>query len=299
MYPEKLNEISQSQRERIFHIDFRLFFLGTITRNDLVSRFGIKEAAATRDIALYRDVATENLEYDAAAKMYLSTDCFRPVFRHSAQHALMALTTGIGDDSIGNHQPLVWSDIPPQLSVPDINVLAGITSGIHQVRPVEIEYYSTSSGRTKRTIVPFSLVSNGLRWHVRAFDRKSEEFRDFVLTRMDSARLKENDVSPYERKEADNQWNRIVELELVPHPNPDNLAHPETIARDFHMEQGILHLQVRAAVAGYLLRRWNVDCSEDHRLKGREYQLWLANNPTLYGVSNASLAPGYKKASDQ
>ena len=27
-------------------------------------------------------------------------------------------------------------------------------------------------------------VRKGIRWHVRAFDRKSREFRDFVLTRM-------------------------------------------------------------------------------------------------------------------
>lgn len=299
MQLEKLNEISQTQKERIFHIDFRLFFLGTVTRNDLVSRFGIKEAAATRDLALYREIAPDNLEYDAVAKQYVSTESFRATFRHSAEHALMALTTGIGDDSIGDHQPLVWCNIPPQLSVPNVDVLARVSSGIHQKRPVDIVYHSTTSGQTTRTIIPFSLISNGLRWHVRAFDRKSGEFRDFVLTRMDSATIQDNDVSPHESKESDIQWNRIVELELVPHPNPKNLAHPETIARDFHMEEGVLRLQVRAAVAGYLLRQWNIDCSEDHSLKGREYQLCLCNHPTLYGVKSAFLAPGYLKVDNQ
>ena len=55
----------------------------------------------------------------------------------------------------------------------------------------------------------------------------------------------------------------------------------------------MLKLQVRAAVAGYLLRRWNVDCSADHRLDRPEIHLWLQNRQTLYGVENLAIAPGY------
>lgn len=54
-----------------------------------------------------------------------------------------------------------------------------------------------------------------------------------------------------------------------------------------------LNINVRAAVAGYLLRRWNIDCSENHSLKGNEYHLWLKNYPALYGVENLVIAPGY------
>ncbi len=82
----------------------------------------------------------------------------------------------------------------------------------------------------------------------------------------------------------------MVELELVAHPN---LKHPETIALDYPMVGGALQLQVRAAVAGYVLRRWLVDCSVDHSLVTAEYQLWLRNTATLYGVNSALLAPGY------
>ncbi|MEW8073881.1 MAG: WYL domain-containing protein [Candidatus Thiodiazotropha endolucinida] len=299
MNTEKLEEITQTQSERIFHIDFRLRFLGTVTRSDLVGRFGIKEAAATRDIAFYRDIAPDNLIYDSAARKYFSTEAFQPVFDHSPEQALAALTTGVGDDSISRQKPLLANETPMLLSIPDIDVLAAITSAIHQERPANICYHSTSSGITKRTIVPFSLISNGLRWHVRAYDRKHSEFRDFVLTRMDSAKLDAGEVEEHERKDADHQWNRMVEIQLVPHPNPDNVTHPETIVLDHHMSEGELRINVRAAVAGYLLRRWNIDCSEDHSLVGREYQLWLGNHPTLYGVNSASLAPGYTEAVTQ
>lgn len=129
---------------------------------------------------------------------------------------------------------------------------------------------------------------------LRAYDRNRERFSDFALTRVAKAKmLIDNSVASQETREADNQWNRIVDLELVPYPNEENLAHPETIALDYHMSDGVLHLQVRAAIAGYLLRLWLVDCSEEHRLIGNEYQLWLRNYPTLYRVERASLAPGY------
>ncbi|MBB3167485.1 hypothetical protein [Simiduia aestuariiviva] len=92
-------------------------------------------------------------------------------------------------------------------------------------------------------------------------------------------------------KAADNRWNRIVELHIVPHPK---LKHPETIKAEYVMNSGLLNLSVRAALAGYVLRKWNVDCSKEHTLAGSEYHLWLKNTPTLYGVDNLSLAPGYK-----
>jgi hypothetical protein len=53
---------------------------------------------------------------------------------------------------------------------------------------------------------------------------------------------------------------------------------------------------VRAALAGYLLRRWNVDCTENHSLRGSEFHLWLRNRQALYGVTNLVLAPGYEQS---
>ena len=137
-----------------------------------------------------------------------------------------------------------------------------------------------------------ALVNDGLRWHMRAFDRKSQEFRDFVLTRVRHSQfIGDNRVHSHEQSSADIQWNRIVELDLVAHPQQ---TYPEIIEVDYAMTEGVLHLKLRAAVAGYALRQWLVDCSADHRLTGQEYRLWLKNPLALYGVSSAALAPGYK-----
>jgi len=287
-----LDDLSQAQRSRLFHIDFRLCFLGAVNRGDLVSRFGIKEAAATRDLSAYREIAAENVVYDHKAKSYFSSDRFVPVFGHDADLALRALTQGSGDDLPDVHKPMILAALPPQLSRPRLEILAPVSRAIHRKLAIEIEYSSTGSKAARRAIVPFALVSNGLRWHVRAFSRHHGEFRDFVLTRMLRAKESASPVAEHECAAADNQWMRIVDLQLVPHPNSDNLPNPEAIEADFGMTNGVLELHVRAALTGYLLRLWNVDCTEDHSLNGREYQLWLKNHPTLYGVKNANLAPG-------
>ena len=292
MPQSSLEELSQSQKERLFHIDFKLRFLGLINRNDLVTRFGIKQAAATRDIALYKELAPNNLTYDTKAKTYFQADKYKPLFECSGTQALSALSLGLGDDSVSQPSSLIETDIPSALNTPNLDVLAEITKAIYQEKAVKIEYRSLSSGMTKREIAPFALVDNGLRWHIRAFDRKSESFRDFVLNRISKPKRLSDDIPKEQTREADIQWNRIVEMHLVPHPN---LKHPDTIEAEYAMQNGMLKTQVRAAVAGYVLRKWNVDCTEQHSLNSPEVHLWLKNTPTLYGVSNLQIAPGYRK----
>lgn len=287
-----LADISQAHKERLSHIDFRVCFLGTIGRNDLVTRFGIKAAAATRDITLYKELAPQNLEYDTKAKVYTRSNRFEPLFDYSPNQALAALAHGFGDDFVGTHKGFIACEMPAQLNKPSLSTLSVLTRAIHQKKVARITYRSLSSGRTTREIVPFVLVDNGLRWHIRAYDRRQSRFSDFVITRISDPAIIDSEVEEHETRESDIQWNRIVELEIVPHPS---LKHPKTIETDYAMKNGVLNVNVRAAVAGYVLRRWNVDCSEDHSLEGPEYHLWLKNRQALYGVENLVIAPGYIK----
>lgn len=286
-------DINQAQRERLSHIDFKACFLGAIGRSDLVTRFGIKEAAATRDITLYKDLAPENLEYDTKAKIYIRASSFEPLFDYSPSQALAALAHGFGDDFVGKHKALIACEAPAQLNNPDLETLSVLTRAIHQHKAVSLVYRSLTSGRSTREVVPFVLVDNGLRWHIRGYDRKRSRFSDFVITRISDPEIVEGTVKEHESREQDIQWNRIVELEIVPHPK---LKHPKTIETDYAMESGVLKVNVRAAVAGYVLRRWNVDCSENHTLDGPENHLWLKNRQALYGVENLVIAPGYSQS---
>ena len=291
----KLDALSAAQRERLAFIEFRLWFLGEVTRKDVLARFGIATAAGTRDLVLYRELAPRNAEYGAKVHHYLPT--FQPLFRHQADRVLSALTSGFGDGERGVDTPLLAHDVPVRLNQPQLASLAMVTRAIHGGYPLKLVYYSMKTGAVTREIIPHALVDSGLRWHIRAYDRSKQEFRDLVLTRMDKiaaikAPERRAQVQPHERLDADAQWQRRVDMQLIPHPAH---PHPESIMRDYGMVDGKLQLQVRAAVAGHVLRQWQVDCSAGATLAGAGFRLRLADLRQLDGVDNAVLAPGYGK----
>ena len=292
MSNELLTDLTQPQRDRLAFVELRVRFIGEIRRQDLVSRFGIQSAAATRDLALYKELASGNIDYDSKGKSYVLGPDFHPVFDFPPDRVLSWLTQSFGDGEPVRLKAWIASETPSRLTQPDLDVLASVTRAIHQECPLVIEYYSITSGRAEREIVPFALLDNGSRWHVRAFDRKSQEFRDFVITRIKNpVVMKGAKVQPHEQSNQDIQWTRIVELELVPHPDQPR---PEITEMDYSMDSGVLRMKLRAATAGYILRQWCVDCSPDHSLRGHEYRLWLKDHLALYGVKNALLAPGYR-----
>ena len=289
---ELLEGLTRTQAERLSHIDFRLYFLGELRRLDVSDRFGTGPAGATRDIAMYREIAPRNLLLDPSDRIYRPSEVFHPVFEHAPERVLTALAQGFGEGFGSAGGSLVRCEFPLSLNVPAMSILAPVTRAIHRGKAVGLRYRSASSGAGHREIVPIALIDTGLRWHVRAFDRKSRDFRDFVFTRMSDVTMLDADVvAPEESADNDAQWNRIIELELVPHPDyPD----PALVRMDYAMPDGVLKVRVRAANVGYMLRRWNVDCSPDHSLVGPEHALWLRDPLVLYGATNAILAPGYR-----
>lgn len=286
---QTIENLSKAQRDRLAYIDLRLRYTGEAMRQDIADWYGIKSAAATRDFALYKNLAPKNISYDKSEKRYIVGRWYSPLFEFSAQQVLPWIAGGYGDTSSLKHKPLIQSEKTDIFRTISGDVLSVISRGVYARKVIEISYRSLSSGLTVRKIAPFILINNGDRWHVRAFDKRNGEFRDFSLSRIIDAKLMDEIPAENEQPANDIQWNRIVELDLVPHPA--NIQHPDTIEAEYGMLNGVLRTKVRAALAGYFLRRWNIDCTPDHSLKGKEYQLWLKNTQALYGVENVLLAP--------
>ena len=288
-----LEDLSAAQRQRLAYIEFRVWFYGEVARKDVLQRFEVATAAGTRDLALYKELAPGNVSYER--KSYRYQPGFVPLFQHAVERVLAALTSGFGaGEPVGTGEQISHA-VPARLNQPGLDTLATVTRAIQAGHALQLTYHSMKKGAGARTIVPHSLVDSGLRWHVRAFDRTKGHFRDLVLTRMERLRaLTDGPVpTPQARIGADVQWNKTVALSLVPHP-----AHPhaKTIERDFGMQHGSLQVTLRAALAGYVLRQWQVDCSPDAALRGPEFRLWLAQPDLLDGVDSAVLAPGYQRA---
>ncbi|MFZ6870985.1 helix-turn-helix transcriptional regulator [Undibacterium sp. Di27W] len=298
MQTSPLTELPAAQRERLAFIEFRLWFLGKVTRKDVMERFGIASAAGTRDLVLYKELAPDNATYEG--KMYHYRDSFQPLFQHQAERVLSALCSGFGDGEGSIGQDLLAHDLPARLNQPKLADLATVTRAIHGQYPLSLSYHSMKTGLSPREIVPLALVDSGLRWHVRAYDRNKQEFRDLVLTRMENIRpIKNQDarhaVQEHEQLIADEQWQLMVNIELRPHPTH---PHPSSIMRDYGMKNGKLEVKLRAAVAGYVLRQWQVDCSPEGYLDTASYRLKLANISALDQVKNAVLAPAYRPTKD-
>ncbi len=286
--PTKLKDVPASQVERLSFIEARLYFLGELRRADVAKRFSRASIQASRDLALYKELAPGNLAYDFQAKTYLPGKKFRLIFSHTPERVMYWLRSGLGD-GLPHPQGLPTAAVQ-NLSLPRLGELAVVTRAIYRRQVLEVTYASLSSGNTRRQIVPHALVDNGLRWHVRAYDRNNSRFSDFVITRLSKAVLMDaGDVAHHEQAEADEQWNRTVELKLIPHPR---LKHKGAVEADYGMKSGMLLVKCRAAVAGYALRRWGVDCSQEHRLSETEFQLALANQHVLASIDSSALAPG-------
>lgn len=279
----------QSQRERLAYLELLAYFAGELRRADIEMRFGIKPAAATRDLTAYRQLAPKNLVYDSGARCYRPRSQFKPVFDFSAPRVLAWLLHGFGDGLSSSVRKAGPCEGPGDLMRPDLNILATITRAICAGRAVRVRYLSISSGAADRTVVPIALADNGLRWHARAYDRSNGRFGDFVLTRIVAADELAGPVADHEVLPADAQWARHVDLEIVPHPG---LRTRDAVEADYAMENGVLKLSVRAALAGYVLRRWSIDCSADHSLDPAAHHLWLRNPEVLAGVDSATVAPG-------
>ncbi len=150
MSNDQISDLTQPQRDRLAFVELRVRFIGEIRRQDLVSRFGIQSAAATRDLALYKDLAPGNIDYDSKGKTYVTGNDFRPVFDFPPERVLAWLSQGFGDGEPAQLKAWIASEIPSRITHPDLSTLACVTRAIHQRSPLKIRYHSISSGRSDR-----------------------------------------------------------------------------------------------------------------------------------------------------
>lgn len=287
---KNLAQAPRSQKERLAFIEARLYFLGELRRQDVAQRFSVASVQASRDLSLYKQLAPENLDYDYRVRTYQPSDKFKRIFELSTENVLWWLKSGLGDGL--PNPPGLLTETVNTLGTPDAEILAQVTRAIYQRKVLEIRYLSLSSEYKTRQIASHALVDSGKRWHVRAFDRENNRFSNFVINRIQFARALEENIAEREQAAADDQWSQLVHLSLIPHPK---ITHQAAVEADYRMKGRRIETSCRAAVAGYMLRRWGVDCSADRSLNPKDYHLALQNIESLANAESADLAPGYKR----
>jgi hypothetical protein len=282
-----LKNIPVSQVERLRYIEFCLKFLGAFSRSDLIEKFGIGTAAASRDISLYKEKAPQNFSHSSNSRNFALSNSWSSLFEFQSSEIMNLLT---GRTVQSNNRAYISNDILDMIDDPNIEIIAPISRAIYNSKAIRVEYFSKSSGSSTKILIPHSFIYNGTRWHIRAFDRDKSRFADFVLARFQKVEIVEDGILAHEVQEEDIQWNRKVELEIIPHPDYPS---PEFLMSEFNMQDGLLKKSVRASSVGYYLQKLYVDCSKLPPSEKHFYRLKLKNRMSLYGVENLYLAPNF------
>lgn len=291
---KKIKELPSAQRQRLAYIDFCLEYYGKINRLDLSKHFGVGVTSCSRDFATYRKLAEKNLTLRHSGKQYVRTEKFQPLFKHYSSSALSSLANGFGD-GIATQYPINTNCYDAvHLIHPKPQIVASLMRAIFSNLNVEIVYQSLSSGRSERVITPHAIVNTGRRWHVRGFDYKSGEFRDFVCSRIEESKQHKTIPTSTDLPESDMSWCELVYLILIPHPD---LPYKRPIELEYEMTHGAKVVQIRKALVVFFLNYWNVDCSESHTLPASGHHLCLKNREILKRLSTNILAPGYNQKS--
>ena len=262
---------NSAQRERLYFVEFVAMFLGTVRRKDVVSQFDVSEAAATKDLSIYSEVAPKMLEYEFRQKHYLYAGG-QPIFEHDVDKSLFAIA---GERRITQYirtAELLPSSVESSIKrrIP-LDLAAKITRSIHRNRKVGARYRSLRGGERQRMLSPTALVHDGLRWHIRCFDHDDEVFKDHNLARfMTVEDLGASNVT----ESSDAEWQQVVDVKLGPHPKSE---HPETVRLDYDIDGPYKVIQIRSCQVGYFLRHWPVDYSDNATDDPRFHQLFLEN----------------------
>ena len=224
--------------------------------------FGIGRQQASKDINNYkRSIGPGNLEYDGTAKGYRPSATFTPSVTQGRTEEYLDILAG------GSEIQQILGQLPDLLTATEVlsaptrqvppSILRPLIRAAKDHLRVEVDYVSLNQpDREGRIIVPHTLVWTGLRWHVRGWCEKNQDYRDFVLSRF-RGEPEVLDASDHTGA-SDDDWHTLVTIEIAPDPRltADQQA---VVAHDYGMTDGKWQLSVRAKLLPYLLQLLRLD----------------------------------------
>ena len=265
-----------SVEQRLTFAANRLFWDGTLQRDDLVRRFGLSPAQATADLADLRRALGAGIAYDVSRRAYVPTDAtaIPPLDADGLLSQLRRIAEGVLEPGEG------ILSAPPPIEIAgylarsvDPCVLRAVLWAIRDQSAISARYVSFQRPEvTRRRLSPHALVFDGFRWHARAHDAEDGRFKDFVLSRLSEPVATGNAAASSQQ---DAEWQKHVWLQIAPHP--DLTEHQKVVVMmDYGMVDGLLSVRVRQAVEYYTRRRLGLGPGHERR-PPQEQQIVLAS----------------------
>ncbi len=283
---EKMHlDIKWATRQRLEYIEIMAYYSGLISRSDVAEAFGLSDAAATKDLKLYNDLAPGNLIYKHAVFGFVPAKDFHGLFADLTPAKIlpmMAMNLAVAGGPYENESiyGLGMVTLPLPTRLPSKEILAQVTRAIRGHSKLQVQYHSLTDrdSQQQRILEPHALVNTGQRWHVRAYNEETYDFRDFVLSRLTAAHCLEDLAESSEQY--DDDWVETITVKLSPHPKLEPKKQ-ESLLFDYGASDNTIEIVIRRALIGYLLQRLMVDTSKDHSMNPNAHQLILLNRDEI------------------
>ena len=234
-------------------LDGLLFWEGRVNRRDLIDMFRVSQPQAALDLKAYLGaLPAGQVIYDTHRRRYEASASFQPVF------GTPSIDTWLERSRLAG----LAVEVLPTLDRPlDADLMARLYRAIRDRKTVNVAYQTMNRASAEdRAITPTAFVSDGQRWHVRAYCHVREAYRDFVLSRIAlSADQADVGVEAAELP-IDSEWRSWVTLRLAPAAHLEE-NQKRAVCWDFGID-GELSVTVRLALEFYALRRWGLDRPE-------------------------------------
>jgi hypothetical protein len=248
----------QHTAKRYRLIELLSYWQGQVNSTQLSEYFAVSVTQGKKYFAGYQQAHPNNLYYDNSLKGYVPQPAFVPGYITGDASEYLLWLDHPGDAVATTHLAVLTNtslSLPQRQVLPE--VMRGLVAAIKGKRRLEVNYISLSNPNGEgRIIQPHVFVRTGLRWHLRAFDEKHQQFRDFVLSRFRGA--PELLDGPTHSADQDEAWHTHVELVLTP-DSRFSAEQKAVIEQDYTMQNGMLIVKTRAALAQYLLQEMQVN----------------------------------------
>lgn len=169
-------------------------------------------------------------------------------------------------------------DARRDLSVVAPDTFAAVVQAIRKGTGLELVYRSMNHpAGTERIVFPHALVRAPRRWHMRAWCSERQDFRDFTFGRVARAVLVESPA--LHRRPEDKDWNEIVTLTVIAHPDL-TVEQQAMIAAEYFPGASARQLKVRHCLVGYIIQDLRL-ATNAGKHKPPEYQLLVSNADKL------------------
>ena len=241
--------LTDKELTRLWFFELLAYWEGEVNATHVAKQFGLSVTQARTTTDKYQTLAPHNLSYSSSQKCFTPTAHFVPLLiSQRVDDYLTWLSTGSLQCSAPQVAHLLH--LPSRTIAPA--VMRGLVAGIKQGQRVEVDYVSlTNPNGQGRVIAPHSFIKTNQRCHVRAYCEKSQQYRDFVLSRFRGTA--ELSGATLNLAAQDEQWNRLVDIHLQADTRL-SAQQRAVVEQDYQMQNGQLTLTVRACLVTYLLQ---------------------------------------------